>query len=333
VKETFKVVLGLYPPWWRARYGEEVHAISADLIANGKSPWRVSLNLLFGAVRTRVTGANTPREFASWAGRTRASIAVTTLPLLVVLPFLFTVRQRLQVHVPQLRPATLPLGPYGTNGAGRLAADALVLMAITVLPAIGTIVLGYAELTRAVRAGSPTDRPLRRVVRLPGVAAVVVVALWIASILVGPHSYVSHGGAFRPLDGHPAIGHVLSVAALAVLGVGWLFAIAMSIMVAQRGKPLPRGSSCWPMGRRHRLGASLGDSRRRHHFRICAWSTGFTAPSHIQRGDDDVGSLVDSWSDRIGSSGDRFDCGSDGDVPIMARDVASEPVGDRAALS
>jgi hypothetical protein len=231
---TFKVVLGLYPPWWRAQYGAEVQAVSADLLAGGKSPWRVSLNLFSGAVRTRVSGANTPKEFAPWAGRTRASIVTTTIPLLVVLPFIFTVRQRFQMHFPVLRPNTMPLGPYGTNGAGRLAADALSLMAVTLVASIGTILLGYAELTRAVRAGSATDRPLRRVVRVPGLAAVLVVALWVGSLVVGPHRFLLHGGVSKPLDGHPALGHYLSVAAFAVLAVGWFVALVMSIMVAKR---------------------------------------------------------------------------------------------------
>jgi hypothetical protein len=49
------VVLALYPPQWRARYGEELERLVADLREAGRAPLPMAFDLFFGAVSAWVT--------------------------------------------------------------------------------------------------------------------------------------------------------------------------------------------------------------------------------------------------------------------------------------
>ena len=76
-----------YPAWWRETYGEEIRKLTEDLVVGGRSEWRLSANLMRGAFATRLRANAMPMRRELWAARTRASIAVATLPWLVALPF------------------------------------------------------------------------------------------------------------------------------------------------------------------------------------------------------------------------------------------------------
>jgi hypothetical protein len=190
-------------------------------------------NLFIGAVRTRLGGAGTPGQFEYWAGRTRASIVVATMPLLVALPVILF-RQGLQDHIPPVRTGAAPLGPYGISYAGRIADDALVVLALVLLCAVSTILWGYAGLARAVRHDGRNHRGLRRLVSIPGVLAAAVLVLCVVARVVGPHAFLTQGGVTRPLDGIPALAHGLDVAAAAVLGLGLATALVMVVAVCRR---------------------------------------------------------------------------------------------------
>jgi hypothetical protein len=225
-------LLALYPPWWRARYGDEVRAISSDVIAGGRSPWRVSGNLLVGAVRTRVGGGATPRQFVHWAGRARASIVVATLPVLAVIPVIFSFLQERQDLPPG---QTTPFAFYGVSEAGHVADDAIVVMALAMVLAVSTILWGYVDLSGAVRKRGDNDRRLRRLVRVPGRSILCALILWVAAIFARPNEWLGVQGASKPLDGHPALAHALTVASAAFLGMGLAAALVMAVVVARRG--------------------------------------------------------------------------------------------------
>ena len=152
-----EVAIGIYPAWWRARYGEEVRAVSSDAIAGGHSPFRVAAGLFIGAIRTRIRGTTTPRQFPLWARRTRAWTIFTTVPAFVVLPLFFlTFRQGQRDGVP-LVPSGLLTGP------GHVASAAFGVLAFAGLLVTGVLVGAYVMLARGTgrrpagryRAGRP----------------------------------------------------------------------------------------------------------------------------------------------------------------------------------
>ncbi len=132
--------LAIYPTWWRTRYGDEVRTVSADAIIGGQSPFRVTAGLLVGAVRLRVSGRSTPKQFPLWARRTRAWIIFTTLPALVVLPLFFLTFKEGQRDGLPLVPSAVPTGP------GKAAYDAFGLLAVAGLLVTGVIIGSYVIL-------------------------------------------------------------------------------------------------------------------------------------------------------------------------------------------
>jgi hypothetical protein len=227
---ALRAVLALYPPWWRARYGEEVRVTCADVLAAGRSSWRVLANLAFGAIRTRLRGANMPMQFECWAGRTRASIVVATVPVLAVLPVIFTFRQGAQNPTDQT--ATLPWDTFGISGAGRLAEYAFAVMALAVVLAMSTLLWGYLDLAGAVRKRGHNDRGLRRLVRVPWLSALFAAVLWVTAFAVHRNRPI---GA-PSLSGHPALAYGLLVAAGACLGLGLAAALLMVVQVPRRAR-------------------------------------------------------------------------------------------------
>jgi hypothetical protein len=135
--------LGVYPTWWRTRYGDEVRTVSSDAIIGGQSPFRVTAGLLVGAVRLRVSGTGTPKQFPLWARRTRAWIIFTTLPALVVLPLFFLTFKEGQRDGLPLVPSAVPTGP------GKAAYDAFGLLAIAGLLVTGVVIGSYVVLAGA----------------------------------------------------------------------------------------------------------------------------------------------------------------------------------------
>jgi hypothetical protein len=226
---VLRAILALYPPWWRARYGEEVRATCADVVAAGRSPWRVLGNLAFGAIRTRLRGANMPMQFESWAGRTRASIVIATLPVLAVLPVMFTFRQGQRVSGPS---GTILVSGGRLSGAGLVAEYAYGVMALAVVLAVGTVLWGYTDLAGAVRKRSHNDRRLRRLVRVPGLSGLTAIALLVTSVVVRPRAFING----RPLNGHLSLANGLVVASAACLGLGLAAAVVMVVLVARRAR-------------------------------------------------------------------------------------------------
>jgi hypothetical protein len=223
-------LLALYPPWWRARYGDEVRAVSSDLIAGGRSAWRVRGNLLIGAVRTRVGGAATPMQLTHWAARARASIVVATVPVLAVIPMFGVLHTQSGLLLAQ----TPPFDTDTESKAGLVALCAIAVMAFTALLALSVLAWGYVDLSGAVRKRGNNDRRLRRLVRIPGLSLFLAFALWVAASFTRPHEYSGLQNISKPLDGHPALAHGLIVASGALFGFGLASVLIMVVVVARR---------------------------------------------------------------------------------------------------
>ena len=77
--------LRLHPRWWRERYLEEVEAVSLDLLADGRSTWRLAAGLYFDALRQWVRGPIL--DAMPTAGlRSQLAGAGAALPFALVLP-------------------------------------------------------------------------------------------------------------------------------------------------------------------------------------------------------------------------------------------------------
>ena len=223
----------LYPPWWRDRYLEEAQAITGDLIEAGDSRWRIALNLSGGALRARLTARGIPMEAGPWASRTRASIVLATAPTLVAVPAMLTIRQ-----VP-----ALPDGSGLTAPSSHLATMVYVVLLLAFVALASTIIWGYTSLSNGVMTCGKNGPRLRMLARLPGYLAVLAVGLVIASIVIEPHRFISHGKGSIPLNGYPAAAHVLWVAAGVALGLCWIVSAVLLQGVAHRAE-LPLASLC-----------------------------------------------------------------------------------------
>jgi len=184
--------LKLYPPWWRDRYLEEAQAITGDLIEAGGSRWRISLNLSGGALRARLTAKGMPMEAEPWASRTRASIVLATAPTLAVVPVMLTIRQ-----VP-----ALPDDGSGTMASSHLATTLYLVLLLAFVALVSTIIWGYTSLSNGVTTRRENGPGLRVLARMPGYLAVLAVGLTIASIVIEPDRFISHGKGSIPLNGY-----------------------------------------------------------------------------------------------------------------------------------
>ncbi len=225
-------VLGLYPTWWRDRYGDEVRTVSSDAVAGGQTRLRVIIGLLTGAIRLRTTGTGTPKQFQLWARRTRACILVTTIPALVVLPLFFlTLKVGLQDRLPVTSSAPV-------NSDGHIAYDALQIMAIVGFIMMGTSIRGYTAVVGVARERSGIEHRTSRTASIIVACGLVVVAVTagvvpiFALATVGAVAWgsVTAARAIRQ-RGAPgrALRHLLPVPALLVgLAVlGWISSITV----------------------------------------------------------------------------------------------------------
>jgi hypothetical protein len=211
----------LYPPWWRDRYLEEARTVTDDLLKSGRSPWRIALNLSGGALRARLTATGMPPEAALWASRTTASIVLATAPALVVLPLMLTIKQ-------------VPAIPAGGNlPPSHLASSLYLALLLSFVVLVSTVIWGYSSLSAGLQARPENRRGLRMLAKMPGYAAVFAVALLIASIVIEPHDFKTHGKISIALNGHPAIAHALWISAAVTFCAGWLLSIVLLRAVAR----------------------------------------------------------------------------------------------------
>lgn len=139
--------LALYPPHWRARYGEDVVSFLDDLSDEGRSALPAFFSLLFGAIRLRLTGSGTPQVATAWLARSRAAISTAALPVVLVLPLL--VSEWSTSYTSGARPL---------SAMGVVAEDASTVFALVALAAIVTLLSGWAILVNLVDDVDPGSR-------------------------------------------------------------------------------------------------------------------------------------------------------------------------------
>jgi hypothetical protein len=131
-----RVDVALYPRWWRDRYADDQQCFMADLRSEGRSVARAVPDLVAGAVRARISGTGAPSEPGLWWARTRASVATSTLPVMLLMPVMVVATAR---------------GFYGGGSgelstAARVANDAASVLFLALVATLLVLVWGWAVL-------------------------------------------------------------------------------------------------------------------------------------------------------------------------------------------
>jgi len=83
--DPVRIALAIHPRWWRRRYRDEVATITADLLEEGRSRWRVATGLFFDALRQWARGP-VPDLTRPPAVRRQVAAASAALPTALVVP-------------------------------------------------------------------------------------------------------------------------------------------------------------------------------------------------------------------------------------------------------
>ena len=170
-------------------------------------------------------------EVKLWASRTKASIVLATAPTLAVVPLMLTIRQ-----VP-----ALPDGGGWSVPSSHLATTLYLVLLLAFFVLISTIIWGYVSLSDGLTSRGENGPGLRVLARMPGYLAVLAVGLVIASVVMEPHRFISHGKGSIPLNGDPAAAHVLWVTASVAFCLCW-FASAVLLQAVTHRAELPLAS-------------------------------------------------------------------------------------------
>ncbi len=248
-----ELALRCYPSWWRERYADEVRVVAADLTAEGRSHFVVTLNLLRGALRARAGAHGLPKMYDLWSTRTRVSIAAATLPWLLMAPLLLIAMGTQSLHSSKgqvfwsgfsFLPRHLLIMGAPPTPAPPLTPVATVVgyagLAIAVLALVTIIVIagGWFGFTSAIRhSASHHRRRLWLLAWTPGIALLADLALVIAQNQMRPTSFhASDKGQIVGVGGNPTGLHVLSVVVPSVEITGWLLAIACVAVASRRAE-------------------------------------------------------------------------------------------------
>ena len=254
---AIELALRCYPGWWRERYADEVRVVSQDLTAEGRSPVRVTLDLLGGALRARSRAEGMPKSYGLWSVRTRTSIAAATLPWLLVAPFVLVAVGNVSFHSPSgglviwsgisLMPSHLqvishavatpapPLAPVG-----RLVLYSSLTVTVLILVTFIVLISGWSGLTSAIKhSNSPHRGRLRLLAWAPVFALLADVVLLILQNRVRPNSFAYYRDHVVTSGGNPTALHALNVLVPVVAIAGWLISIACVGFAARRADVAP----------------------------------------------------------------------------------------------
>ncbi len=253
-----EVALRCYPNWWQVRYADEVRSVASDLSVDGRSTSRLVFDLLRGAVRARARAQGMPRVCQLWATRTRLSIAVATLPWMLVAPLVLMSMgtQSVRSSVGRISPSQLSLvGPSSLEVMGRHApmaeppwtsarwavVDGSLAILVLCLVTLMVLIVGWGQLVGGIRrSSSPHRRKIGLLAWAPGFALLADIGLVVARGVIGPSAYRwTPGHPMVPLNGNPAAGHALGFALGIVAIVGWLVSIACVAVAAKRAEIAP----------------------------------------------------------------------------------------------
>jgi hypothetical protein len=237
------------------RYADEIRGVVADLTEEGRPRWKVTLNLLGGALRARTRATGMPPVYDLWCSRTRVAIAAATLPWVLMGPLVLMAigGQSLHSTAGRIFPGQL-LITGGTNQlvqgrgmptaappltlAGSVTWYADVAMVVLFLITLFVLFAGWTGLTGAIKR-SVTARH-RRLVLLawaPGFSVLADLVLYVAMAVLMPHSYRGH--PLVPVGGHLAAAHALGTALGIVAVVGWLVSIVCVGVAVRRADISP----------------------------------------------------------------------------------------------
>jgi len=221
--------LACYPAWWRDVYGEEIRRITQDLAADGGNEMRLAGDLLRGALTTRLRGTGMAPRPELWARRTRVSVAVATLPWIVVVPFVLAAMGGHSLRT--LSAATL------AAPATRISSYAFEVMQLALIVSFCAMAAGWGALVGGVRrAARPHRRHLMLLSCVPLASFLAVLGLFIARMTQLPNEFQSHGGPLIPLDGNPAAAHALLVVLWFALVAGVLASVWSLALVTKHAE-------------------------------------------------------------------------------------------------
>ena len=225
--------LRCYPAWWRRLYAEEVGQLTEDLLSDGRREVGLAANLFGGALAARLSARAMPPRAELWLARARASMAVSTLPFLGVLPIvLFGLHANEGYRtLPRWQVLRLTQAP-----AAEVIRQIYTLLHVGVIAGLIAALVGWLALIDGVkqsRALEPSHP--RRLLGLPVVFLAILLGLYIARVTELPHGIGGVPGSPGLLvvhGGNPGAAALLFDGIWVVLGVGSVVAIAAIARVA-----------------------------------------------------------------------------------------------------
>lgn len=224
------VALLAYPTWWRDRYGAEVARLNDDLVADGRSPIGLALDLARGGIVMRITGAGMPEVGVLWRKRSKWLVAIPSMLTVLGSFLLLTAMTDWWSHVLPRRGATAQIATDLWTTA-LVAFWVLLMVALAawriVLKALGSTAGGRS---RWARCGLYLPFAL-----VPAEFGLSVLRSSLGShMALGPHAVQGVDGAHRTyavmvtVSDHPLLSAFLTatITAVAIAGTG-LFIIAI----------------------------------------------------------------------------------------------------------
>ncbi|MHB8496662.1 MAG: hypothetical protein ACYDES_01455 [Acidimicrobiales bacterium] len=192
-----EVALSCCPSWWRDRYADEVRSLSDELRSDGRPASRISFDLVRGALRLRASAEGMPRVLDLWTTRAQLSIAVATIPWLLVAPLVLFATGTLGLH----------------SAAGRVFPSQMTLIGSNSLEVMG-------------RHGPVAAPPLTPAGWMVVNSSRALLVLFVGTLLV----------LVVPLNGDPTAAHALIQTFWFVAVGGWLASIVCVSVAARRAE-------------------------------------------------------------------------------------------------
>jgi hypothetical protein len=209
---TSGMLLRLYPPAWRARYGEELEALILET-TDGRVPWRVRADVAIAAARERLRSAGLAGDAPSGEQARAGTLLVLCAWALFVVAG--SVVQKFSEHWQAVTPAAqrdLPAGAFDVLVAAAFAGSALV---------VAGVVAAVPSLVRFLRAGGMRQvrRPVLAALSLTLAALPFSVAVILWAHRLSPAQRNGHDAAYAVVTALWALLLVACLAAWTAAGV------------------------------------------------------------------------------------------------------------------
>ena len=171
--------LTTYPSWWRERYHDEMVVVIQSLLDDGRSPLRVTVNLITSSLRTRLVGAGAPASREFWVHRTQRSLLVATLPWFAIVPFALIIFLSNSEYNSFHGTSSLHLSRAGTLARALHGDMFYVIVAYVIIALVGW---------RRMRHGLDGQDLRTRWSRLVNGAAIMSITLMVSALFLGQYS-------------------------------------------------------------------------------------------------------------------------------------------------